>query len=112
MDREYYFKNLLFSFLILLIHLIYAWTESDLLSLLTAFFVINAVLFPFAKFIIESVILIFFRKKDWSVKKYSGTMESKAFYHFMCFVFSIPLCFFYILFFILKLMNSPRKKDK
>lgn len=112
MDREYYFKNLLFSLLILLIHLIYAWMESDLLSLLTVFFVINSVVFPFAKFIIESAVLSFFRKNDWSRKIYTGTMEGKAFYHFMCFIFSIPLCFIYISLFIFKLMLSPRKKNK
>lgn len=110
MNKSYYLKNLLFSLLILFIHLYCAWNESEIFSGLTLFFMVNTVTFPFAKFMIESIVLQFTKREFWEGKFHAKTSEGKALYHFTCFIFSIPLCLVYVLLFLLKLINSPPPK--
>lgn len=102
MTKKYYINNMFWGFFILTIHIILSWEElrlgDGLLWLLMS--IINAILYPFAKWAVESIFLKFTTREFWNKGWFIDTPGKKgllALYSIIVFIFAIPISMLYII---------------
>ncbi|NBN87070.1 colicin transporter [Proteus sp. G2300] len=107
MNKKYYVNNMFWGFFILAIHVILSWEELRLGDGFLWLFmsIINAILYPFAKWAVECFFLKFTTREFWNKGWFIDTPGKKgilALYSIMVFIFAIPISILYIITILVK----------
>lgn len=101
MDKKYYRNNMLWSITILVIDIFILWKDISNHYLDLAFFIVNTLLFPFAKFTVENIFLKYFLrifKTEIFLKSNIAKYRLYALCYFFYFIFAIPFTLFFIIY--------------
>ncbi|WP_392562470.1 colicin E1 family microcin immunity protein [Orbus sturtevantii] len=94
MNKKYYFKNIHWGVLFLAIFIFTYWEDMCNMYPKLVLVILSAILFPFSKWLIESLALRFTSREFWYkgiFRETAGKNGLYALYYLFCFVFSIPL---------------------
>lgn len=99
MSKRYYLNNIIYGVLIF-VFTSYSLYQTEYNYLFIPFLFLNAILFPFSKYNIESIVLKFTSQDFWNKGLFMETPAKSGgelLFHLFAFIFAIPLCIIVLL---------------
>lgn len=109
MTKEYYFKNFLLGFIWAAIFIFVWFDDKDKISLVSILSVISAILFPFSRLFLETILSRFISEKfkaNRSTKNTSAENGLFAMFYTITFIFTLPIILISLIFKVVKISRQ------